>query len=60
MSYGDVVDQLLPWHVWQVHDEDQDVWTKSKKRRLEGELRCVCVDTSGVDANTLRHGHRNG
>ncbi|WWC63873.1 uncharacterized protein I303_106478 [Kwoniella dejecticola CBS 10117] len=29
-SYGDVVDRLLPYHVWQVHDEDLDGSRRSK------------------------------
>ena len=35
----DVVDRLLPFHIWQMHDEDLDVMEKSKDRKVAGRLR---------------------
>lgn len=33
----DVVDSLLPFHIWQVHDEDLDVQPKTTARKVSGE-----------------------
>jgi hypothetical protein len=36
----DVVDRLLPFHIWQVHDQDLDVAVKSRERKVAGEITC--------------------
>ena len=36
-GYDDAVERLLPYHVWQIHDEDQDCRPKGKRRREQGE-----------------------
>jgi hypothetical protein len=33
----DVVERLLPYHIWQIHDQDQDCRPKGKRRREQGE-----------------------
>lgn len=35
----DVVDRLLPFHIWQMHDEDLDVREKSRDRKVAGTQR---------------------
>lgn len=35
----DVVDRLLPFHIWQMHDEDLDVREKSRERKVAGAQR---------------------
>lgn len=32
----DVVDRLLPFHIWQMHDVDLDVSEKSRDRKVAG------------------------
>lgn len=42
----DVVDRLLPFHIWQMHDEDLDVREKSRDRKVAGMSRFSrCVYT---------------
>lgn len=36
-SAQDVVDRLLPFHLWQVHDKDLDIQEKSETRLKEEE-----------------------
>lgn len=48
-SYGDVVDRLLPYHIWQIHDEELDLDRgdeKAKhKERMGGSREGICPDT---------------
>jgi hypothetical protein len=37
----DVVDSLLPFHIWQIHDEDLDVQQKTTSRKVTGKLLLV-------------------
>lgn len=32
-SYEDMVDRLLPWHVWQIHDEELEMGKKAEGTR---------------------------
>lgn len=36
-SGRDIVDRLLPFHLWQIHDQDLDCRPKDAKRRMTGE-----------------------
>ena len=36
-SGRDIVDRLLPFHLWQIHDQDLDCRPKDAKRRSNGE-----------------------
>ncbi|WWC91050.1 uncharacterized protein L201_005991 [Kwoniella dendrophila CBS 6074] len=33
-TYEDVVDNLLPWHVWQIHDEELEGQNQSKQQEI--------------------------
>jgi hypothetical protein len=40
-SYGDVVDRLLPYHIWQIHDEELESSggeERERERQRKGEL----------------------
>jgi hypothetical protein len=45
-SYGDVVDRLLPYHIWQIHDEELDLdrgdEKASHKERIGGSYETMC------------------
>jgi hypothetical protein len=63
-SYSDVVDRLLPYHVWQIHDEELDLDRgdeKAKhKERMGGSCEIKCPDTLVLTRQRDARGGRHG
>lgn len=64
----DVVDRLLPFHLWQIHDQDLDFRAKDKKRQENGKMtlveldqcklaneRLILTETAGVEKLVTRY-----
>lgn len=47
-SAQDIVERLLPFHVWQVCDEELDCGVKGKGRRMEGEFQGIESGRDGM------------
>jgi len=45
-SFPDVVDRLLPYHVWQIHDEDLEGQDKGKGKKREAKGRSEDTETA--------------
>lgn len=54
-SAQDIVERLVPFHVWQVHEEEVDCGVKGRERRMQGESRverhCVVNGVGHADEN---------
>ncbi|KAJ9093793.1 hypothetical protein QFC19_008169 [Naganishia cerealis] len=45
----EVVDKLLPFHIWQVHDEDLDIQQKSKARKVAERQQIMQMATKKIE-----------
>ena len=51
-SIADVVDRLLPYHIWQIHDEELEGEKKGTKREMRGESKTLQTALLAVRGRT--------
>ena len=60
-SFPDVIDRLLPYHIWQIQDDELEGQKKGKKRELRGmfQARSIVLACQHVDRPNLLMTRRN-